>query len=266
VKKLFIGFILLVSVVLALGFSTTIRSSKNVRADKKPQRNKLEEKIKEEVGKPTPIKEGVMTDKQRKHSKLFKRYESSTGGKKLRDMVEAQSEIFLAKMAGLEIRIDNDLNAYLRKLTCNASAVFLATVQSKSSQLLDEGTFTFTDYEMRIDEVLKNNSSSPIEPNMIVTYTGPGGAVELDGKVINAIDYRSEPLQLGEQYLIYAAFLPDTASYRGLDISGGDAFEIKHGVIRQASKRSQPLGANGTADSGQFMSLVRPAVYQSCAK
>src|SRR5436190_12283173 len=33
----------------------------------------------------TVVQEGVMTDKQKKHGKLFKRYGALTGGKKLKD-------------------------------------------------------------------------------------------------------------------------------------------------------------------------------------
>src|SRR5205807_1723407 len=199
---------LLVSLAFAVGLRTSMNSSQQGgNINSAPPRNKLQETIKEKVGKPTHIEEGVMTDKQRKHSKIFKHFEVSTGGRKLRDMAaeSGSGDIYLVNPVPDRIGFPKpDLNTYLAGLTCKAEAVFLGTVISKKSQLLDEGTFTFTDYEITVTEILKNNSVSSIASNQTVTYTSPGGAIELRGKVISAIDYRTEPLQIGEQYLFYA--------------------------------------------------------------
>jgi hypothetical protein len=131
---------------------------------------------------------------------------------------------------------------------------------------LDEGTFTFTDYEVSVNEILKNNSAFTIQTNQIVSYTSPGGSIELKGTVINAVDYRSEPLQIGAQYLIYASFIQETRSYKGMSSSiNADIFQIKNGTVMQASEKPIPLGSR-SADSHQFMLTARAALYGPCAK
>lgn len=266
-KKQLIGLAFGLSVALVAGFAMTMRSSKQlIEVDRAQQRSKLEQKIKEDVGKPTPIQEGVMTEKQKHHSKIFKRFEGSTGGRKLRDIAAERGDVYVVNMVADGKIIENlDLPQYLTKLTCKASAVVIGTVSNKSSQLLEEGTFTFTDYEIKVSEVLKDNAVAPITRTQLLTYTSPGGAVELKGKVISAVDFRSEPLHVGEQYLLYLTFIPETGSYKGFsnDVEG-DTFEIKNGIVTQTSKKPVPLGTKRSTDANQFMSAVRVASYKSC--
>lgn len=267
-KKYLGGLSLLLLLALALAFGVTSRGSRQLaNVSRRPQRSNLEEKIKEEVGKPTPIQEGVMTEKQRKHSKIFKRFEGSTGGRKLRDLAAERRDVYVVNMvADGKVIKDFDLNTYLKRLTCRSNAVVIGTVTSKSSQLIDEGTFTFTDYEIVVNDILKNNAGAPFEVNQTLTYTSPGGSVELNGKVIGAVDFRSEPLQLGERYLFYLNFLPETGSYKGFsnDIDG-DTFLIKRGVATQASKKPLPLGSKRNTDAEQFLDAVRIAAHQPCS-
>ena len=236
-------------------------------ATKTSQKRDVRDEIKEKAGKPTAIQEGVMTEKQRKHSKLFKHFELATGGRKLRDMVAEQRDIYLMETVGDGMMTKGfDLNNYLTTLTCRANAVFLGTVTAKSSQLLDEGTFVFTDYEIAVYEVLKNDPESFIKPNEIITYTAPGGAVETKGIIISAVDYRSFPLQIGHKYLFYTSFVSETSSYKGLSRAlDADTFEIKDHVVAQASEKPLPLG-QGSTDLDQFMGAVRMALYQTCPK
>jgi len=260
VKNQFIGITVLSLVGLAFVFVNPKGTP--------PQGSKLEKGVKEKVGSPTLIHEGVMTDKQRKHSKIFKRFETVTGGKKLRDIAAETGDVYVVFMVGDgKVTTAFNLQQYLTHLTCEASAVVVARVMSKSSQLIDEGTFTFTDYELTVSEVLKNNAAAPIQLSQTFTYTGPGGAVELNGRVIGAVDYRGEPLQVGEQYLVYLKFIPDTGSYKGFSNDlDGDTFEIKNGTITQASKKPLPLGSKRTANSDEFMAAVRLAANQACGR
>jgi len=265
-KRPLIALIPILLIALAVALVSAGRSHNSIGKTNQQEghRSRTQDKIKEYLGKPTPIQEGVMTEKQKWHSKLFKRFELTTNGKKLHDMVAEGHEIFLVKTVpdGM-VKSGFDLKRYLTGLTCKSSAVFLATVTSKSSQLLDEGTFTFTDYEIKIDEILKDNSAAPIRTDASAIYTAPGGAVELNGIVINAIDYRSEPLQVGGQYLFYTTYVQETGSYKGLGVVDGDTFQIKNGVVSQASEWDLPLGRR-RPDADQFLVSVRMAQSQPC--
>lgn len=253
--------------VVAIGGTTSLAMLQNSGPTMAPQQNKFEQGIREKTGKATPIQEGVMTEKQKRHSKIFKRFEIVTAGKKLRDIATDSGDVYVVRMVGdVKIPRSLNLNEYLSSLTCRASAVVMGTVMSKTSQLIDEGTFTFTDYELTVTEILKNNLAAPIEPNGRITYTSPGGAVELNGRTIGAVDYRSEPLQVGEQYLLYVNFIPDTGSYKGFsDDVNGDTFALNNGVISQLSKKPLPLGTKRTTDAAGFMAGVRAAANQQCS-
>lgn len=261
-KKQLIGLGVLLLVALAFVFAN--------QQSKSPPRqpSKMELSIKEKVGSPTLIQEGIMTGKQRKHSKVFKGFRTSNGGRKLRDIANEIGDVYFVNMvADGRFTPGFNLQEYLNRLTCESSAVVVATVLSKSSQLIDDGTFTFTDYELTVKEVLKDNVTAPIQLNQTFTYTSPGGSVKLGGKIISTVDYRGEPLQLGKQYLLYLKFIPDTGSYKGFsnDIDG-DTFEFMDGTISQASKKPLPLGAKRTTEANEFMAAVRVAANQACGK
>lgn len=250
-NKLFVGVVLVV-ILVGIGAAKLTFS---------PQ-NRFEQGIKEKVGKPTLIQEGVMTEKQKKHSKLFKQFKHVTQGRKLRDIAAEKGSVSVINMIGdVDKPSDFTLSGYLQALTRKSDAVILGRVRSKSSQLLDEGTFTFTDYEIAVTEVLKSNAVVPVELNSNITYTSTGGAIQLNGHIISAVDYRNEPLQVGEDYLLYLKFVPETGAYKGFsDDLNGDTFQIKDGVITQTSKKPSPLGTKRTTDAATFMAEVRTVI------
>lgn len=257
-NKHFIGIALLL-ILMGIGAAQIVFSSR-------PQESEFQRGVKQKTGTATPVQEGVMTEKQKKHSKIFRRFEGSTRGKKVRDLVSETGEIYLVTAIPDVIRPNSfNLTEFLRDMACEADAVVIATVQSKVSQIIDEGTFVFTDYELTVTEVLKNDAAAPIVANGSITYTSPGGAVELNGRTIRAVDQRSYPLEVGENYLLYLKFIPETGAYQGFSNSrDGDTFQIKDNVITQASARPWPLGTKRTTAADAFMTEVRAALYQSC--
>src|SRR5437867_768128 len=77
---------------------------------------------------PTPIEEGVMTEKQKKHSKIFKGYRDSTGGKRLKDLILNQNEVRVEIPIGDVLAprgtdLSEYLAAYLKKEVCNSDAI-----------------------------------------------------------------------------------------------------------------------------------------------
>ena len=212
----------------------------------------------------TPIQEGVLTEKQKAHSKLFKKYDDVTRGRKLRDMVAQSGDVEVVK--GLPtVLVPESLNLqdYLRGLTCKADAVVVATVQSKSSQIIEEGTFVFTDYEARVDEVLKSPSAQ-INPTQTITVTRVGGAVILNGHHVRATDHRQEVLDIGNQYLLYLRLIPTTTAFRAFAGPGSeDTFQIFGSKIKQNSGKLLPL-ARRSEDLNTFMVLARSATQSPC--
>ncbi|HEX8000511.1 MAG TPA: hypothetical protein VF528_19165 [Pyrinomonadaceae bacterium] len=255
-NKHFVGLALIL-ILLSIGAAQITFSAR-------PQQSEFQRSINQKTGKATSVQEGVMTEKQKKHSKIFRGFESYTQGKKLRDLTSETWDVYLVVPVGNVITPRSfNLTEFLRNMSCEADAVVIGKVQGKVSQIIEEGTFIFTDYELTVSEILKDDDAAPIEVNANITYTSPGGAIELNGRTIRAVDQRREPLQIGERYLLYLKRIPEMSTYKGFSNSrDGDSFQIKDGIITQASNRLLPLGTKRTTTADYFMAEVRAALYQ----
>jgi hypothetical protein len=213
---------------------------------------------------PTVIQEGMMTEKQKKHAKLFKRYGTLTRGKKLTDSTSS---------ADVNVAIDIpdnprprvfDLNTYLHGLACKADAIVVGVVKSKSSQLTEDKSFTFSEYDIEIQELLKNNSASPLEANGHITLARPGGAVMLQGRILRAVDRSERPLQNG-RFLLFLQYIPETGAYKSYVTDIGDAsFELRADKLAQVSDDVLPFGEGRNVDAASFLTQLRSALSGSC--
>ena len=207
-----------------------------------------------------------MTEKQKKHSKLFKGYDDVTKGKKLHDMVAEKGDVNAGRFVPEQIVPQLTLDQYLNSLACKADAVMIGTVQSASSQIIDEGTFVFTDYQVVAREIVKDNSSSPVLLDHEITVTRSGGAVKLNGHAVRTVDYSQQTLDVGGEYLFFLRFDPLTNDYRSFNNSlGEDAFRLRGKKIAQVSSVPLPLGTGVEADVTSFMTAVRNALRDPCS-
>lgn len=217
------------------------------------------------LGDPTPVEEGVITEKQRKHSKLYK--VDGPNRRKLRDLVSGRTEVDVVEEAG-DVQIPRVLylDKYLRKISCQSDAVVIGTVSNKSSQLIEQGTFAFTDYEVAVSQVLKDNSLSTIQPSSVIVTTRSGGSVRLNGRVVRALDYREEPLEVNEQYLLFLKYLPETGAYRPAGSAlYEDSFQIEGDRITQLSERSLPFTKRRSSSSFEsFVNTLYAVLTGSC--
>ena len=224
-----------------------------------PQQAQNMKKQQEEA---TPIEEGVMTEKERKHSRLFKGYEDVAKGKKLREIMEnTGGDVNVGRLIGnLIVPTTFNLNQYLNDLTCKADAVVIGTLTKKASQLNGEGTFTFTEYDINVEEVLKNNAADPIQANGNVTVVRSGGSIKLNGHIVTATDFAEKPLEKGGKYLLFLRFVPETGAYRSFSDGNNltdDSFRFAGNQIVQVSDSPLPFGPNNPNDAMAFISKVR---------
>jgi len=213
----------------------------------------------------TPVQEGVMTEKQREHSKLYRGYTGA--GKKLRDLAEEEikkgnsDDIGIAALPGIpELRPHvTPFREVLTELACGADAIVIGIVKDRSSQLTESGTFIFTDYELTVEEVLKDNTSGHIEPTTSLTVTRPGGRILLEGHVISAIDKSAKPFEIGGRYILFLQYLPTTGSYRTPGING--SFQIKdEKLVALTDSVTSSAEFLGGKNALSFMTEVRSAV------
>jgi len=211
---------------------------------------------------PTSVQEGRMTDKQREHSKLYKGFGD---GKKLKDIaVQISGGVKVKRNTPLprgETVPSPNFSEFLKGLACSADAVVIAVLKDKSSQLTEDGDFVFTDYELTIEDVLKDNEFAHLVPNISLTLTQPGGKVRLEGYIIEADDASFKPLVIGERYALFLKFIPSTGTYASLN--SASTYELRDNKIKVQSEEAFRPDLNKEKASA-LIEIVRSVADVGC--
>jgi hypothetical protein len=214
---------------------------------------------------PSPVQEGVMTEKQRGHSKLFSQRYAYRKDQKLRDL-KGHGDIQVTIGVGDKPRSTSappfNLNEFLRRMTCDSDAVLVGQVKDKVSQLTENGEFTFTDYQVITEVILKNNTAAPINPQSTIIVTRPGGAILLNGKVIRGIDLSYKPFELGGRVLLFLKFIPATGAYE--TFRGEGSFMITGDELIKLTEERFPSELEGEKDAVSFINKIRSQFADSC--
>jgi len=250
-KKLALGFLIVLSVAMVSAMAALRGQTSNRSSSQNSSAYKEE---------PTQIQEGVMTEKQKQHSKLF-----THNGPKLRDVAARQKgDIQISEDAGYIIRLPESTRKQpaLQSAICKADAVVIGVLVSKSSQLTEEGNFVFTDHEMTIEEIIKNNTAAPLQNNNTITVTRDGGTVKLNGKIIRANREDFKSTVIGKRYLFFLRFIPATGSYLAY---GNGSFQLDGSNITALSEDAhRELLSNGTKDVPTFLGDIHIAAANGC--
>jgi hypothetical protein len=210
----------------------------------------------------TPIQEGRMTDKQREHSKLYKGYGT---GKKLKEIArETSARIAVVRNTPMPVGESGDptsLSQFVNRLVCRADAVIIGTVKNRASQLTEDGEFIFTDYDLNVEEVLKDDIHSHLAPNVNLALTQPGGRVQLDGQMLEAEDKSFKPLLLGRRYILFVKFIQSTRAYTPSNSTS--TYELSDNRISAQTEEPLAFGLNGEKSS-VFLEIVRAETASKC--
>lgn len=208
----------------------------------------------------TPIKVGVMSEKQRVHSRLIEsegdRYKV---GRRLDEFVDGQGTGALIEPP-LEI-INPDAPRlsfadFIKSLTCDADAVVVAVVRDRTSQLAEQKKFVFTDYTMLVKEIYKGHLD--IAPNVGITVMRPGGKVSINGRIVTAIDSSYQFLESDKRYLLFLRYIPETGAYRSQ--RKGTFLIDNDGLLPQTEEYTPGLSTHA---EGSF-TRVRRALLSTC--
>lgn len=215
----------------------------------------------QDVGDATPIDGKVKTEKQKKHGRLYKQY-AGMGKKNLRTETangngNVEGEIMIGIPVLSPTGVAFDLPEFLKKEIRESDAVVVGTVKTKTSQLTEEETFTFTDYVFSVEDILKNNAASPISQDANITITRPGGAVILNKRLVRVADRRLQPLALEGRYLLFLKYIPETDSYSAFDSNG--SFKILDGKLYKLTAEQLPKELGGGNDAESFIDSIRSA-------
>lgn len=201
---------------------------------------------------PTPIKLGEITEKQKKHSKIFSETKRNKTLISEQGDVEIRISVHLGRIPG-ETQ-PSDRSEYLQRLSCTADSVVIAKIKNKTSQLTENLEFVFTDYELDIREVLKNNSGLDISASKTATLTDAGGSVKVGDRTIKVILERDTPLLVNREYLLFLKYLSDSESYRLIGERG--IFAVSDNKLKFPSN----LYPNNKDNTKDFLTLIRSGV------
>jgi len=206
--------LLLAGLSLAHSISTDSANS----TQKKP---KFDAAAKEE-GEATPFI--PMSEHQQEHAHLYGSY--SGVGKRLTDLARERGEdVTIGIDPPLQMTQPEGENGHenaLESLARRVDAIVVASVKDKTSMFNEGETFVFTEHKVRIEEVIKNNSSAPIDPGSEITIMRAGGKVLVDGRTIVAIESSVKPIRVGTTYLLFLKWVPTTGAYQSIS-----PFEVK---------------------------------------
>lgn len=237
-RKLFLFFTSIVVVCLLSGpVSLRSRQQKPLQTD--------------EVA--TPVEEDALTTQQKEHSKLYERYERE---RKIRDALLEKPGGYEAFRTACIFLPGKPMPSIVGELAEAADAILIASFVSKSSQLTTGGTYIFTDYQLRTQEVLKDRGSGNLKADTIITVTRPGGKVLLFGKTASFTELSFKPLLPGHRYLLFLKYLRTTDSYRA--VSHEASFDITNATVESLSEAmARPFEREVSA----FITSVKVALF-----
>lgn len=185
-----------------------------------------------------PVQRGVMSAEQKEHSKLYSKYNSERKIPELMRKEKGDVEVYRLSPLGADVSAGpiETTSDILRRASCDADAVVVAVVKAKSPQLTEDESFIFTDYEVTVEQILKDNESATIVPGSIITMTRPGGTILLNNKTARAVDESFPPLRLRQRYVLFLQFLPAIGTYRSIE--SGESFEVRGSDVESLKRDS----------------------------
>lgn len=214
----------------------------------------------------TKIEPGVMSQKQKEHSKLYDKNYTKGQGRLDEDPQSKRVQDFQANMykpPGLEPVVDPiSVEQFMQRQSCAADAVVAGEVLDKASQLVESAQFLFTEYTIRITDVYKNNALSAVLPGSEITVVRPGGKAEIRGRTVKTIDGRFLPLTVGSRVLLFLKYVPKTGSYD----SGFDRGSFEFHKDNLVPLTDQDISGFVSKDGVLFGSNITSAIATGCSK
>src|SRR5262249_34748241 len=126
-------------------------------------------------------------------------------------MYDAESDV-----AGYNDRNSTALGIYQR-LACQSSLIVIGHSTVSQSHLSASETSVYTDYDFVIDQLIKDNTISPVASRPDIVVTRPGGSLAVNGDPVSFISVGFPALQPGSRYLIFLVYVPASKAYQPVD-------------------------------------------------
>lgn len=231
-KSFVLGFIVGTTLLIVAGVGASKLQDKNAKLKEED-----EKQYQIEVVDATPVQSDSLTEQQRIHSRIFAHYKEMRSG--LADYHKI-SDFFAhpkGKVMGTIITVGfgpvpepKTPEEYLSELTQTSDAVIKGTIIRKVSQITEDDSFIFTDYDIVVTEIIKNNATVPLELGKPIIVTRPGGKITKNGILVKVDDEKFLPLPLNHNVLLFLSFIPETGAYKTTEATG--SFELNGSSVR----------------------------------
>ena len=252
--------IVLISLILGIGISGPFLTT--ARGQQVKQQDSYDE--------PTVVNRGQLTKKEKEYSKEYRKLYPNQNRKLSEGIKLAQAKGYTGEIGrSLGIPMIPTVGPsptaaeLLKDLGCKSDAIVLGSSKSKTAHLTVDETWVYTEYDLLVKDILKNNSASPIRAASTIQITRPGGLIKLDGYVFRVMDPLYDWLKKNEEYVLFLKFVPSTQGY--LVSSAYGDFERQGNKFKGLSRLGLPKDLREN-DYKTMLNSVRTSVSSGCSK
>lgn len=134
----------------------------------------------------------------------------------------------------------------------NSNLIVLGTPLTEHSLPIQDHTFLFTEYSVRVDKVISAGTTS-VSAGQTILVTRGGGSMVVDGVLIKAIEPGFDQVALNNQYIFMLRSIPQTDAFRAL---GSATFSVENGTVFPLRRRSEGASASKGTDLNSFLTEV----------
>jgi len=187
----------------------------------------------------TPVKKGVSTEQERAFSEEFAKLYPDRQKVKLSELKSDGKEFGIGLAGPGDSRVDipaareSMVDEIFRDLACKSDLAIIGRATSKASHLAADETFIFTQYDIKVEDIVFTNREGLVNIGDLTTVAWPGGRVKLDGRTIGAIDFSYAQLKPNSKYLLFLRYVPDAKGY--IPVGPESDYEIDSDALKRNS-------------------------------
>lgn len=201
------------------------------------------------------------TPRQKEHGKFFRH-----GGKSLLELADERTgDVTVVVDSPLTVQSvasssTEPLDKSFEKAFCNADAVVVGLLKSEAGQFNENNTFVFTEYDLDVEQIIKENSKKSVQIGTNIIVARDGGRVTIDGRSFRAVLADFQQFEVGDRLLLFLRYVPSTDSY--LAYADG-SFKLQqnsvlpYGGLARKEINSDPL---------TFLNSISQMATSDCAK
>jgi len=183
-----------------------------------------------------------------------------------RQLARNSGNIYLQNIPAAEDGLLTGPLTPVERFVCGSDLVIIGTAGTGTTRMTYDKSFPYTDWEIQVQQVLKNSSSAPVHFSSSVIVVTPGGKLIIGNRMVLADDGSLHRLTYGKEYLAFLRLIPATGAYQfwqAYEFSGSAILTVCY-VPMYMSIRSEP------SDKTTLVGLVANAVnstsqISSCA-